>query len=193
MWWFKVGSKPQSSYSHQRVSASLSVVRGNVRSLCTALIVLVFLLVISSIASAFVGSIQSTGRSIVVGEQSRSKSCWESCREKCVCEFPDRLCGLLVTYPKLWVSTQGPVRKLQLLLLWWFVIGKETLNVWWPRDMLWVLFDLLIDVNLLWAFGLNWSAAAHLIHTQIFFTLLKYEITAYKVYWDMDSNSSISL
>lgn len=54
-----MGSKPQSSYLHQRVSASLSsAAHSNVRSLCTALTVLVFPLVISSIASAFVTSIE---------------------------------------------------------------------------------------------------------------------------------------
>lgn len=52
MWWFKVDLKPQSSYSHQQVSAFLSsAVHGDRRLLCTALIVLVFLIVISSIAS----------------------------------------------------------------------------------------------------------------------------------------------
>jgi len=65
----------------------------------------------------------------VVAEQNRSKSYWEPCKEKRIYEFPDRLCGLLVAYPELCVSTQGHVRKLQLLLLWWFVIGKETLNM----------------------------------------------------------------
>lgn len=75
--------------------------------------------------------------------------------------------ALWVTDPKLCVSAQGSVKKTQLLLLWWLVIGEEMLKGWCPKDMLSVLFDLLIVVNfyLLWAFGLNWFTAAHLIHT----------------------------
>lgn len=83
-----MGSKPQSSLAYQWVSASLfSAVRGDVESPCTALKVLLVLLLLSLVASAFFGSVQSTGRSVVVGEQSRSKSC----REKFIREFPDRL------------------------------------------------------------------------------------------------------
>lgn len=83
-----MGSKPQSSFAHQWFSASLSsAVRSDVESPCTALKVLLVLLLLSLVASAFFGSVQSTGRSVVVGEQSRSKSC----REKFICVFPDRL------------------------------------------------------------------------------------------------------
>lgn len=56
---------------------------------------------------AFLRVVQSTDKSVVVGEQSRSTSH----REKFICLYADRLWAL-VTFPKLWVSTQGPVRKL---------------------------------------------------------------------------------
>lgn len=88
MWWFKVGSKPQCYFAHQQVSASLcSAAHSDVESPYTALKMLLVLLVLFSIASAFFGFVQSTGRSVVVGEQSRSKSC----RQKLICVFPDRL------------------------------------------------------------------------------------------------------
>lgn len=82
-----MGSKPQSSFAHQRASASLSsAIHGDLELSCTVLKVLLVLLVLSSMASAFFGSVQSTDRTVVVGEQSRSKSC----KEKFICVFPDR-------------------------------------------------------------------------------------------------------
>lgn len=83
-----MGSKPQSSFAHQRVSASLcSAVHSDVELPCTALKVLLVLLLLSLIASAFFGFVQSTGRNVVVGEQSRSRNH----REKFIFVFPDRL------------------------------------------------------------------------------------------------------
>lgn len=119
MWWFKVGSKPQRSYSHQQVSAPLSsAVRGDVRSLCTAPIALVFLLVVSSIASAFVRSTRSTDRNTVVESRMGARATRSPAGENASVSPQTGFVGCWWQPQNSVYLHKGLLRE-QLLLVWW--------------------------------------------------------------------------
>lgn len=72
---------------------------------------------------AFLRAVQSTGKSVVVEEQCRSTSH----REKFICVFADRLWAAGDISKALGICT-GACQE-TVLLLGWFVIGRQTLNV----------------------------------------------------------------